>query len=98
MTRKHRQQHQRRGGIAWPVIAIGAILVVGAALLLTRQSGGGGGSGNGGTPQIAVDQTKIDYGYVKFGETRSFKLAVTNAGTGALQFKSKPYIEVLEGC
>jgi hypothetical protein len=69
------------------------ILVVAAVLLLTRQGGE-----SGGTPQIVVDQQQIDYGYVKFGETRAFEIAVTNAGDGALRFKEKPHIEILEGC
>jgi mannose-1-phosphate guanylyltransferase len=47
---------------------------------------------------IAVDRQTIDYGYVKFGETRAFEFAVTNAGDGVLRFKEKPYIEILEGC
>jgi hypothetical protein len=68
------------------------ILVVAAVLLLTRQGD------DGGTPQIVVDQQQIDYGYVKFGETRAFEISVTNTGAGALRFKEKPYIEILEGC
>ena len=52
----------------------------------------------GGTPAIAVDQEKIDYGYVKFGENRQFKIKVTNTGDGLLRFKEKPHVEVLEGC
>jgi hypothetical protein len=68
------------------------ILVVAAILLLTRQGD------DGGTPQIVVDQQQIDYGYVKFGETRAFEISVTNKGTGALRFKERPYIEILEGC
>jgi len=52
----------------------------------------------GGTPRIVVDQTTIDYGYVKFGETRTFAIAVKNTGDGVLRFGEKPYIEVLEGC
>lgn len=97
MSRKHARHGQQRGSIAWPIIVVGAVLLAGAALLFTRQAGGGG-SGSGGTPQIAVDQPKIDYGYVKFGGTRSFKIAVTNTGDGPLRFKSKPNVEVLEGC
>ncbi len=97
MSRKHRQRGYRRGTFGWPIIVLGALLVAAAAFLLARQ-GGGGGSSSGGTPQIAVDQQKIDYGYVKFGQTRSFKIAVTNNGDGPLRFKSKPYVEVLEGC
>jgi hypothetical protein len=68
------------------------LLVVAAVLLLSRRGDGGG------TAQIIVDQQKIDYGYVKFGETRAFEISVTNAGDGALRFKKKPYIEILEGC
>ena len=41
---------------------------------------------------------QIDYGYVKFGETRTFEIKVTNTGDGSLRFTEKPYIEVLEGC
>lgn len=82
----------RRRAFAWPIIVFGVILVAAAVLLLTRQGD------DGGVPKIAVDQQKIDYGYVKFGETRAFEIAVTNTGTGALRFKQKPYIEILEGC
>jgi len=84
--------HERRPGFAWPLIAFGVLLLVAAAFLLTRPGD------TGGTPQIAVDQQAIDYGYVKFGETREFTFTVTNAGDGALRFKEKPYIEILEGC
>ncbi len=97
MSRKHRQAQRARASLAWPVIAFGAILIVGAALLFTRH-GDAATTTEGGTPRIVVDQPKIDYGYVKFGETRTFKLAITNGGDAPLRFKSKPYIEVLEGC
>ena len=53
---------------------------------------------SGGTPSLTVDQNKIDYGYVKFGENRQFALKVSNTGDGTLRFKEKPYVEVLEGC
>jgi hypothetical protein len=52
----------------------------------------------GGTPAISVDQQKIDYGYVRFGEPRTIAVQVTNRGDGALRFKEQPYIEVPEGC
>ncbi len=97
MSRRNKHNRQQRGILGWPIIAVGAVLVAAAGLFLAQQ-GGGGGSDAGGTPQIAVDQQKIDYGYVQFGQTRSFKIAVTNDGDGPLRFKSKPYVEVLEGC
>jgi hypothetical protein len=72
-------------------VALGGILLLVAAFFLSRQ-------GNGGTPAIQVDQQKIDYGYVKFGESRSFAVQVTNTGDGALRFREEPYIEIVEGC
>jgi len=91
-----RRQKPRSAGqrptFAWPIIVFGVILVVAAVLLLTRQGD------DGGTPQIVVDQQQIDYGYVKFGDTRAFEISVSNAGDGALRFREKPYIEILEGC
>lgn len=81
----------RRGALAWPIIVFGVLFVAAAIVLLTRQ----GGDGN---PQLVVDQQQIDYGYVKFGETRAFEISVTNAGDGALRFRQKPYVEILEGC
>ena len=80
-----------RAALTWPIIIFGVILVAAAVLLLTRQDGGG-------TPQLVVDQQQIDHGYVKFGETRAFEFSVTNKGNGALRFREKPYIEILEGC
>ena len=64
-----------------------------AAVLFANRSGDGSG-----TPSISVDQQKIDYGSVKYGESRSFALRVTNTGDGTLRFQDQPYIEVLEGC
>ncbi len=97
MSRKHRQAPRAQASLAWPIIAFGAILIIGAALLFTRHSDAAT-TLEGGSPRIVVDQPKIDYGYVKFGETRTFQLAITNDGDAPLRFNSKPYIEVLEGC
>jgi len=65
-----------------------------AAFFLANRGGGDGG----GTPSIAVDQQKIDYGDVKFGVNKTFAIKVTNTGDGTLRFNEEPYIEVLEGC
>lgn len=97
MSRRNRS-HRAKRGFPWPIVAAGGILVLVAVFLFTSRGSGGGGASGGGTPQIAVDQQKVDYGYVKFGETRSIKIAVTNTGDGVLRFKKKPYIEILEGC
>ena len=91
-NQKYRKQKQR-GNVPWLILALGGGLLLLAAILFANRSGDGGG-----TPLISVDQQKIDYGYVKFGETRSIAVKVTNTGDGNLRFKEQPYIEVVEGC
>ena len=93
MSRKHRRQNQNKS-FPWVMLAFGGILIIAAVALFASQNGGGGS----GAPAIAVDQSKIDYGYVKFGENKTFAITVTNTGAGTLRFTEKPYIEVLEGC
>jgi hypothetical protein len=91
-NQKYRKQHQR-SSFPWLLVVLGGGLLLLAAVLFANRSGGGGG-----TPSISVDQQKIDYGYVRFGETRSTAVKVTNIGDGTLRFKEQPYIEVVEGC
>lgn len=94
MSKKYRRQNRRKA-FPWPLVVFGGILLIAAAFLFVSNRGGGDG---GGTPAIAVDQQKIDFGDVKFGVNKTFALRVTNTGDGILRFKEKPYIEVLEGC
>ena len=95
MSRKHRRHSERRS-LVWPILIAGGILLIAAAFLFANRGDGGGRAG--GAPQISVDQQKIDFGYVAFGNDRQFTVKVTNAGDGALRFRAKPYIQVLEGC
>jgi hypothetical protein len=94
MSRKHREQGHG-SSFPWPIVIFGGILLIVAAFLLVNRSGGGN---DNGTPAIAVDQQKIDYGYVQFGNEKSFTIRITNTGDGVLRFREKPYIQVLEGC
>jgi hypothetical protein len=91
-NQKYRKQNQRKN-IPWLLVALGGGLLLLAAILFASRSGDGGG-----TPSISVDQQKIDYGYVKFDETKSFTVKVTNTGDGTLRFREQPYIEIVEGC
>ena len=95
MSRKHRKQKQRKS-TPWVLFAFGGILIIVAIVLFTNRSGSG--DNGGGTPKITVDQQKIDFGYVKFGNDKTFQIKVTNSGTGTLRFTENPYVEVLEGC
>jgi hypothetical protein len=93
MSKKNRRQKQKKS-FPWPLVAIGGVLLIIAAFFFANQNGGDGG----GTPSIAVDQQKVDYGDVKFNTNKTFAIKVTNTGDGTLRFKEEPYIEVLEGC
>lgn len=93
MSKKHRRQKQRKS-FPWPLVVLGGILLTAAVFLFTGQGGGDGS----GTPSIAVDQQKIDYGDQHFGTNLTFSIKVTNTGTGTLRFKEDPYIEIVEGC
>ncbi len=93
-NKRHKRQKQRKN-IPWLFVALGGVLLIAAALWFANRSAG---DDSGVTPSIQVDQQKIDYGYVKFGENKSFTIKVTNTGNGTLRFKDQPYIEVLQGC
>lgn len=93
MSKKYKRQKQKKKNIHWLLLALGGILVIIAAFFFARQNGDGDGA-----PAIAVDQQKIDYGYIPFGNNKTFAIKVTNTGVGTLRFIDKPYIEVLEGC
>ena len=91
MSKKHKRQKQKQK-FPWLFLALGGVFVA-LAVCLFAQGGDGGG-----TPSIAVDQQKINYGDVKFGVNKTFAIKVTNTGDGTLRFKEDPYIEVVEGC
>lgn len=91
-NQKYRKQNRKKN-FPWLLTALGGGLLLLAVIVFARNNGTGGG-----IPSIAVDQDKIDYGDVKFGETRQFAIKVTNRGDGTLRIEEQPYIEVLEGC
>lgn len=92
-NQKYRKQKQSKT-FPWLFVVFGGGLLLLVAVLFANRSGGD----VSGTPSIAVDQQKIDYGDVKFGVNKTFAIKVTNTGDGTLRFKEEPYIEVLEGC
>jgi len=93
MSRKKHKKQKEQKSIPWLLLVLGGILLIVAGILFAKQGGDGGG-----TPSIAVDQQKIDYGDQHFGANLNFAIKVTNTGDGTLRFKEEPYIQVLEGC
>jgi hypothetical protein len=94
MSKKNQKyRKQKKKNFPWLLVVLGGGLLLLAVVLFANRSGDGGG-----TPSIAVDQQKIDYGDVKFGVNKTFAIKVTNTGDGMLRFKEDPYIEVMEGC
>ena len=91
--KSNESMHPQKRRLLLAIRVLGVLLIVAAAVFLLRSRGN-----NWGAPRIMVDQQSIDYGYIRFGERRSFKIIVTNEGDGILRFQEKPYIEVLEGC
>lgn len=59
MSKKNRRRQQQRKSFPWMFIAIGGALLIAAFLFANRTADAGG------TPSIAVDQQKIDFGYEK---------------------------------
>jgi hypothetical protein len=94
VNKNKKKYRKQKRNFPWLPVALGGVLLVIAAFFFASR----GGDSGSGTASIQVDQQKIDYGYVKFGGTKSFAIKVTNTGDGTLRFKEKPYIEVLKGC
>ena len=92
MSKKTKKKRQQKT-FPWALVALGGAILVVAVFLLANAAN----SASDGTPNVSVEEQKIDLGYVKLGEYRSLNIKVTNTGDGTLRFKENPYIEVLEG-
>jgi hypothetical protein len=86
----------RKKKFSWPMVVLGVMLLIAAAFIFANRRGVS--EHGSGPPKIAVDQQKIDYGYVRYGVNKSFDLEVTNVGGAVLRFAERPYLEVLAGC
>ena len=95
MSKKNKKQKHQKNFPWIPLIVFGGILLIAAAVLFANQ---GTEDDGGGTPAIAVDQERIDYGDVRFNVQKTFSIKVTNTGDGTLRFKEAPYIQVMAGC
>jgi hypothetical protein len=53
---------------------------------------------SGGTPDLVVDQTVIDEGYVKLNTPVRTSFILRNEGDGLLQVLGEPQVQLVEGC
>lgn len=88
--KKH--QRKKRKSPRFFLILSGLAIVLIASLLVRQRSDWKG------TPDIQVDQERIDYGVVKNNTPMTFAIKVTNTGDGTLRFTEPPSIEILQGC
>lgn len=92
---KKKKLQQRKKHFPWIQAIVAVVLILGTVFTLASRNDT---PVIGGTPVIAVDQEKIDMGYIKLGNYRTINIKVTNTGDGVLRFTEDPYLEVLEGC
>ena len=92
---RNKKQQQRKKHFPWVQAVVAVVLIFGTVLTIANRNNA---PVTGGTPAIAVDQEKIDMGYIKLGEYRTINIKVTNTGDGVLRFTEDPYLEVVEGC
>ena len=95
MTKKNmRQRHNRRPSLPMIMLGLGGLLLLAMAGFMLFQNNDTGG----GTPRLAVDQEKIDWGTIQDYTKKVITIKVTNTGDGILRFREKPYVQVVEGC
>lgn len=91
---------RRRSWLLWAGIAGLAIVAVLAivGMLAWQDSRSAGSASAGGTPNLEVDQTRIDFGDVPMNRMVKASFKLSNTGDGSLQVSVPAIPEVVEGC
>ncbi len=104
-SRRKRNQKRREAStrqLPWLLLAVGgfAILVVGILAVAQPWSGDEppADSQVGGSPRLAVDQTTIDEGYIKYNVPIRTTFRLSNVGDQPLKIVDTPQVELVEGC
>jgi hypothetical protein len=83
----------------WLVVAAALVLVVGGVAVSLASRNGSAVTGEGtGAPQLVVDRTSVDEGYLKFDTSVRTTFRLTNAGGQTLKILGEPQVELIEGC
>ena len=89
----------KRSWLVWAGLAVVGLLAIVA--VLTWQNGRSAApdtASGGGTPNLQVDQTSIDFGDVPVNQMVKASFKLSNTGDGALTIVAPPVPEVVEGC
>jgi hypothetical protein len=80
-------------------MAAALVLVVGGVVVSVVSRPGSTGTGEGtGVPQLVVDRTSVDEGYMQFDVPVRTTFRLSNAGGQPLQILGEPQVELIEGC
>ena len=84
----------------WVLVGLALLLVAAGALLLWRpfQAEPDFVPEVSGAPRLAVDQTTLDAGDVKFETPVQAAFRLRNVGDKPLQLLGEPQVELIEGC
>ena len=102
------QAQPRQNRWWWLVVGLALLLVAAGGLLLWRplrqaqdrpfQAEPGFVPEVSGAPRLAVDQTTLDAGDVKFETPVQAAFRLRNVGDKPLQILNEPQVELIEGC
>ena len=100
-----RRAAARKQSMLWLWATLGGLLLVFVLFLISQLNKNGQASAASdftpevkGSPHVAVNQDKIDYGDVKLGNTINTVIDVRNTGDQPLSIQGNPQVEVVEGC
>ncbi len=97
MSKKSRLISQPAGRPPWLGLATGgAVLLILAGLLIWVWPGSA--PAGDGSPQLEVDKTSVDEGYVQFDVPVRSSFNLSNAGSEPLRILGEPQVELVEGC
>ncbi|HSN77256.1 MAG TPA: hypothetical protein VL334_19470 [Anaerolineae bacterium] len=88
----------KRSWLVWAGLAVVGLLAIVALLAWQNSRGAAPDTASGGTPNLQVDQTTIDFGDVSVNQMVKASFKLSNTGDGALTVVAPPVPEVVEGC
>ncbi len=104
MSRRKRKQKRRQSSRQLPwlwLAAGGALLLIVVAVIMAQPWSSGEPSVTpqvAGSPRLAVDQTIIDEGYLKYDVPIRTTFRLSNVGDQPLKIVDTPQVRLVQGC